>query len=338
MDCLHAICANPQPQPDPAKTASPGPSPPANQIAPLPLVPQHPAIAPQPEFRVPAVPGLGSSIDPDLRGTQAAGQKRLRATSGVSTNDDAEEEKAARDEPRKIVPKEADDRAPGRWTREEHMRFLEGKRREYERNGWVGLKRYGRNWKKVEQHVGTRSGTQIRSHAQKYFLKVQRGSGDRRSEGPGSAAESLSKLKEDLPDEKPSVLPPNSLDEDRLIAERELERVKAQQPEEEEEVKHPAARLEDMQDAGSAPPQYTPSIPDLRFLPLQPTCGDQELAMDQRLEMLNRQVYEVAGKIALLRTHAAAPRERFSELDQQLSYVIMELQQLLQFVALSKHI
>jgi len=36
----------------------------------------------------------------------------------------------------------------------------------------IALKLYGRHWKKVEQHVGTRSGTQIRSHAQKHFLKV----------------------------------------------------------------------------------------------------------------------------------------------------------------------
>ena len=35
----------------------------------------------------------------------------------------------------------------------------------------IALKLYGRHWKKVEQHVGTRTGTQIRSHAQKHFLK-----------------------------------------------------------------------------------------------------------------------------------------------------------------------
>ncbi|KAL4438118.1 hypothetical protein ABPG74_016897 [Tetrahymena malaccensis] len=50
----------------------------------------------------------------------------------------------------------------GRWTREEHLRFVKG----------LGM--YGKNWKKVEEFVGTRSGAQIRSHAQKFFNKIQR--------------------------------------------------------------------------------------------------------------------------------------------------------------------
>ncbi|KAL4480521.1 hypothetical protein ABPG72_022276 [Tetrahymena utriculariae] len=50
----------------------------------------------------------------------------------------------------------------GRWTREEHLRFVKG----------LGI--HGKNWKKVEEYVGTRSGAQIRSHAQKFFNKIQR--------------------------------------------------------------------------------------------------------------------------------------------------------------------
>lgn len=50
----------------------------------------------------------------------------------------------------------------GRWTKEEHQRFIEG------------LKLFGKNWKKVEEHVGTRNGAQIRSHAQKFFNRLDK--------------------------------------------------------------------------------------------------------------------------------------------------------------------
>jgi len=50
----------------------------------------------------------------------------------------------------------------GRWTKEEHQRFVEG------------LRKFGKNWKKVEEYVGTRSGPQIRSHAQKFFIRLDR--------------------------------------------------------------------------------------------------------------------------------------------------------------------
>ena len=50
----------------------------------------------------------------------------------------------------------------GRWTRDEHFRFLEA------------LKLYGKEWKHVQLHVETRSSTQARSHAQKFFVKLQK--------------------------------------------------------------------------------------------------------------------------------------------------------------------
>jgi SHAQKYF class myb-like DNA-binding protein len=50
----------------------------------------------------------------------------------------------------------------GRWTKEEHQRFVDG------------LSKFGKNWKKVEEHVGSRTGAQIRSHAQKFFNRIQR--------------------------------------------------------------------------------------------------------------------------------------------------------------------
>jgi len=53
-------------------------------------------------------------------------------------------------------------KSSGRWTKEEHHRFVEG------------IKKFGKNWKQVEDFVGTRNGAQIRSHAQKFFNRLQR--------------------------------------------------------------------------------------------------------------------------------------------------------------------
>lgn len=50
----------------------------------------------------------------------------------------------------------------GRWSQEEHARFLEG------------YNLHGHKWKKVQQAVKTRSVTQVRTHAQKYLLKLNK--------------------------------------------------------------------------------------------------------------------------------------------------------------------
>ena len=47
----------------------------------------------------------------------------------------------------------------GRWTVVEHELFL------------GGLKEYGRNWKSIQSMIKTRSATQVRTHAQKFFTR-----------------------------------------------------------------------------------------------------------------------------------------------------------------------
>lgn len=41
----------------------------------------------------------------------------------------------------------------GRWTDEEHTKFLDA------------LRKYGKDWNKVHEHIGTRTSAQTRSHA-----------------------------------------------------------------------------------------------------------------------------------------------------------------------------
>ena len=49
----------------------------------------------------------------------------------------------------------------GRWTKEEHNKFIEG------------IIKFGNDWKKVQKYVSTRTSTQARSHAQKFLLKLR---------------------------------------------------------------------------------------------------------------------------------------------------------------------
>lgn len=49
-----------------------------------------------------------------------------------------------------------------RWSEDEHEKFLEA------------IDRFGRNWKEIVSFVGTRSVSQVRSHAQKHFIRLEK--------------------------------------------------------------------------------------------------------------------------------------------------------------------
>lgn len=54
----------------------------------------------------------------------------------------------------------------GRWSKSESERFVKA------------LEKFGRNWVEVQKIVKTRSLTQVRSHAQKYFLSLNKNGAD----------------------------------------------------------------------------------------------------------------------------------------------------------------
>lgn len=69
---------------------------------------------------------------------------------------------------KKRKEKKSEGGTTGRWTKEEHKLFIEA------------LNFYGKNWNKVQRYVGTRTTTQARSHAQKYFAKLEKQSSSSR--------------------------------------------------------------------------------------------------------------------------------------------------------------
>lgn len=62
--------------------------------------------------------------------------------------------------PKKGYMDEEEGSTTGRWTTEEHALFEDG------------LRKYGKQWKRIAEEIPSRTVVQIRTHAQKYFLKL----------------------------------------------------------------------------------------------------------------------------------------------------------------------
>ena len=113
-----------------------------------------------PAAMTPAAPARTTTTAPPSTINNAAAEKKefasltSRTVAGLTAPGKAQTSARARDA--KSMPK-----ATGRWTAEEHDEFLKC------------LDIYGREWKKVAERITTRTAAQIRSHAQKYFKKIE---------------------------------------------------------------------------------------------------------------------------------------------------------------------
>eukprot|EP00347_Sterkiella_histriomuscorum_P005049 403358096 len=91
------------------------------------------------------------SNDSDLEEEQSEGN-----LDNKNSNEDFSSKK------KKVTQAQMLGKTAGRWTKEEHKKFVQA------------IRLYGKDWRKVEDFVKTRSGAQIRSHAQKYFIRIQK--------------------------------------------------------------------------------------------------------------------------------------------------------------------
>ena len=98
-----------------------------------------------------------------------------------------------------VAEKRLGEEKVGRWTEEEHEIFLQG------------LQLHGKQWKTIATMIGTRTVVQVRTHAQKYFQKMERKNRDV-SGGTSTSTQSKSKAakRKSLPPAMPSRKKPKS--------------------------------------------------------------------------------------------------------------------------------
>ena len=129
----------------------------------------------EPAALTPARPEQPTMPTPNTAEHAAAEKKdcpTLTSRTLAPPNTSSKAQTGARARDAKSMPK-----ATGRWTAEEHDEFLKC------------LDIYGREWKKVAERITTRTAAQIRSHAQKYFKKIEAaGEGAPRAAKPAPTA------------------------------------------------------------------------------------------------------------------------------------------------------
>ncbi|BBG97582.1 Homeodomain-like superfamily protein, partial [Prunus dulcis] len=107
------------------------------------------------------LPGLNSMPPPTATATTASAATSTTACTASSTPTNTTS-LLAEDQSKKIRKPYTITKSRESWTEQEHDKFLEA------------LQLFDRDWKKIEAFVGSKTVIQIRSHAQKYFLKVQK--------------------------------------------------------------------------------------------------------------------------------------------------------------------
>ena len=113
----------------------------------------------KPAALTPARPEQPTMPTPNTAEHAAAGKKdcpTLTSRTLAGPNAPSKAQTGARARDAKSMPK-----ATGRWTADEDMRFL------------ACLDIFGRKWKKAAEIITTRTVAQIRSHAQKHFIKLE---------------------------------------------------------------------------------------------------------------------------------------------------------------------
>ncbi|XVF22489.1 hypothetical protein REPUB_Repub12eG0177000 [Reevesia pubescens] len=105
------------------------------------------------------LPGLNSLPPPN---TVAPPPPHPPASTSMSTSSAGNTTTISEDPSKKIRKPYTITKSRESWTEQEHDKFLEA------------LQLFDRDWKKIEAFIGSKTVIQIRSHAQKYFLKVQK--------------------------------------------------------------------------------------------------------------------------------------------------------------------